>query len=95
MAAIPGGTLVDGSGAATGASQTVFAENHGRQYLLIQNLSAANDLWVNFGTAAVAAQPSIKLVAGASIEFNAPGVVPTKDVRVIGTAAQTFVAKEA
>lgn len=96
MAAIPGGALIDGSGAATGADQTVFTVNHGRQYLFIQNLSAANDLWINFGIAAVASQPSIRLAPGASLEFSgaSTSVVPTAEVHVIGTAAQTFTAKQ-
>ena len=35
----------------------VFAENPGRQYLFIQNVSDET-MWVNFGTAAVADQVS-------------------------------------
>ena len=97
MRAIPGGSLVDGSGALTGSSQQVFAANMSRQYLLIQNIDATNAVWVNFGTAAVADQPSIKLAAGASVEYSASGtgVVPTSAVNVIGTAASKFVAKQA
>jgi hypothetical protein len=94
--AIPGGALVDGSGTLTGATQQVFAANGGRQYLLIQNIDATNAVWVNFGIAAVADQPSIKLAAGASMEYSAAGtgVVPTAAVNVIGTAASKFTAKQ-
>ena len=97
--AIPSGNLVDGSGsiATGGTAQQVFAGNTGRQYLLIQNVSSG-DLWVNFGTAAVASQPSIKIVANGSVEFSAggTGVVPTGTVSIIGaTLGQAFTAKQA
>jgi hypothetical protein len=97
--AIPSGALVDGSGTITlgGTAQTVFAANISRQYLLIQNVSA-EDMWVNFGIAAVANQPSIKLVAGASVEFSVggTGVVPTASVSVIAaTTGSAFTAKQA
>lgn len=96
MAASIGGNLMDGSGAATGASQVVFTQNISRQYLLIQNHGAA-DMWVNFGTAAVAGQPSIKIPTMTAREWSAggTGVVPTGEVTLIGTAAQTFTAKQA
>lgn len=87
--------LTDGSGTLTaaGTSQQVFAQNTGRQYLLLQNVSTG-DLWVNFGTPAVESQPSIKLVAGASMEFYA-GFVPSGAVHIRGAAAgQAFVAKQ-
>lgn len=96
MPAIPGGNLVDGSKASlSGASEEVFARNVGRQYLRIQNVSTANDVWVNFGTTATTAPPAIKLTPGASLEMSAPGVVPTGAVYVIGTAGQALTAKQA
>lgn len=96
--AIPGGSLVDGSGtlAAGATAEDVFAANKGRQYLLVQN-NSAGDLWVNFGSDAVQTQPSIKLVSGASVEFSAAGtgVVPTARVSIIGaTLGQAYTAKE-
>lgn len=99
MSAIPAGSLIDGSGsiATGGTAQQVFTQNTGRQYFILQNISSG-DLWVNFGTTAVQDQPSIKLVAGASLEFSAAGtgVVPTALVSVIGaTTGQKFVAKQA
>lgn len=99
MGAIPGGNLVDGSGsiAAGGTAQDVFATNHGRQYLLIQNISDTT-MWVNFGTDAVEDQPSIQIVAGAALEFSAAGtgVVPTARVSIrCSTIAKKFVAKQA
>lgn len=98
-AAIPGGALIDGSGSTVAAatSQQVFAANTGRQYLLIQNISAST-CWINFGIPAVEAQPSIRLNAGTLIEFSAggTGVVPTASVHLIGVGiAQPFTAKEA
>lgn len=89
--------LTDRSGTITsgGTAQTLAAQNFGRIYLLIQNVSAG-DLWVNFGTTAVANQPSIKLVSGASLEYGASsGAVPMQSVSIIGaTTAQAFTAKE-
>lgn len=99
MGAIGSGALEDGSGTITtgGTAQTVFPANTGRQYLLIQNVSD-EDQWVNFGIAAVASQPSIKIAAGNALEFSAAGtgVVPTALVSIIGaTTGKAFTAKEA
>lgn len=99
MSAIPGGSLTDGSGAiaAGGTSEEVFAENVSRQYLFLQNLHATEALWVNFGTAAVADQPSIRVDAGATLLFSGAvsGVVPTATVNVLGpTTGNKYVAKE-
>jgi hypothetical protein len=97
--ATPGGSLIDGSGTVTtgGTSQVVFTANVGRQYLLIQNVSDA-DLWVNFGTAAVESQPSIKILPDGAVEFSSAGtgVVPTGTVNVRGaTTGKAFTAKQA
>lgn len=97
--ATPGGSLRNLSGvlAAAATAQTISAENRSRQYLFIQNLAAADDLWVNFGIPAVASQPSIKIPAGAALEFAAgsTGVVPTALVSVIGaTINNPYTAKE-
>jgi hypothetical protein len=91
-------TLTDRSGTITsgGTSQQLAAANATRQYLLIQNNSAA-DLWVNFGVAAVANQPSIRLASGAQIEYSpgGTGVIPSQAVNIIGaTTGQAFTAKE-
>lgn len=92
------GTLTDRSGsiATGGTSQQVAAASEGRFFLLIQNVSSG-DLWVNFGTAAVTDQPSIKLVAGASLELSSAGSgwVPEEAVHIVGAATgQKFVVKE-
>lgn len=92
------GTLSDRSGSITagGTSQQVAAANEGRFYLLIQNISSG-DLWVNLGVAAVQDSPSLKLLAGSSVEFSSSGTgyVPEDAIHIIGaTTGQKFVAKE-
>ena len=80
-----GGALTDASGTITlgGTAQTALALNANRKYLLIQNLSATESLWVNFdGTAAVAGQPSIQLVGnGVFVWENV--YIPTGAVSVL------------
>lgn len=93
------GNLVDRSGTiATGATaQQLAAANPARIYLLVENISAG-DLWVNFGVTAVQAQPSVRLIPGASAEYSPAGTgwVPATTISIIGaTTAQAFVAKEA
>lgn len=98
-AATGAGNLIDGSGsvAVGGTSQQVFTANTGRQYLLVQNISAET-AWINFGIAAVQDQPSIKIAAGAAIEYSSAGtgVVPTGTVNIVtATGGSKFVAKQA
>lgn len=100
MGAVGSGGLTDGSADLTlgGTAEEVFPQNYGRQYLFVQNVDTAEALWVNFGTAAVADQPSIKLLPGAAIEFSlaGTGVVPTAAVSVIAaTTGHPYTAKEA
>lgn len=95
MTSVPGFAFFDISGTILvgGVSQQIAAVNEGRMYLLIQNLSSDN-LWVNFGIPAVQNQPSIRLSAGSSIEFNR-NVVPTSSINIVGpTAGQAFTAKQ-
>ena len=90
------GTFTDGSGTITtgGASQQIFAANTARSYLLVQNLSA-EALFVGFGVAAAAGQPSVKLVASGAVVFEF-GFVPTSTVTIIGaTTGSAFTAKQA
>lgn len=78
----------------TGAtSQQVAAANTARRYLVFQNHSDT-DMWVNFGVAAVATQPSIKLVAnGGAYE---PLVPPIGTVNVIcASSGKAYTCKEA
>lgn len=79
------GTLTDRSSAAVGGSSVQLAAANGdRRYLLIQNVAAVV-VWVNFGTAAVADQPSIKILADGSLVFE-DNFVPTSTVNVIAAS---------
>jgi hypothetical protein len=95
--------ITDASGSITtgGQAQTALAANPNRTYLLIQNLSDIA-MWLNFGTAAVADQPSICLKAcavagdgsGGAIVFEG-SFVPTDSVSLYGaTTGKKFVCKE-
>lgn len=87
-------TYADGSGTITagGTSQVVFAANASRRYLLIQN-NSDQDMWVNFGIAAVVSQPSVKVAANGG--FFEPLVVPASSVTIIGaTTGKAFTAKQ-
>ncbi|MNV12917.1 hypothetical protein D3C71_1035420 [compost metagenome] len=89
------GSLTNRSGTITagGTSQVLMAANATRKYLFIQNVSV-NDLWIDFGTAAIANQPSIKLVANA-VYIQENSFVSTQAVNIIGaTTAQAYTAKE-
>lgn len=91
------GAPTDRSGtiAAGATAQTAAAALTTRRYLLIENLSTTEDLWFNFGTTAVASQPSILLAAGKSWE-NPPHFCPTGLVSVIAaTTGHAFTCKEA
>lgn len=88
-------TMADASGtlAAASTSQLAVAANAARQFLLIQNVSAA-DLWINETVAAVLAQPSIKIAAGASLVFDGT-FCPTGAINIIGgTISQAYVVKQ-
>jgi hypothetical protein len=97
----PSSTFTDRSGSVTtgGTSQQLAAANSTRKYLLLINLSDTI-MWVNFGTAAVADQPSIPLgpanaiYDGGILEYNA-GVVPSGSVNLLcATTGKKFVCKE-
>lgn len=78
-------TEVDGSVTIStgGTAQTAAAASPGRRYLFIQNPSGSGGtLWFSTITTAVAASPSIELVAGASYE-NPDHFCPTGAVSVI------------
>ncbi len=90
-----GAAYVDRSGTITagGASQQVAAANPSRRYLVFQNHSDT-DMWLNFGAAANAGQPSVKISAnGGAYE---PLVAPLGTINVIGaTTGKAFTCKEA
>jgi hypothetical protein len=87
------GTITDRSGTATTTSAQLAAANSARKYLFIQNVDTGA-IWFNFGVAAVAASPSIRLDAGDSIEYNGT-FIPTDSINIrSGTGSKTYVAKE-
>jgi len=89
-----GYTFVDRSGTITSGtvSQVVAAAATGRSYLLFTN-DSDTDMWLNFGVAAVALQPSIKIAANGG--FYEPLSAPAQSINVIcATTGKTFVCKE-
>lgn len=91
------GALTDRSGTVTsgGSAQTIAAANAARRYFIIQNHSDT-DLWLNFGVAAVANQPSFKIAANGGTMVFEGSYIPTGLVSIIGaTTGKAFTAKEA
>lgn len=89
------GTVTDRSGTITlgGSAQTIMAANATRKYLMIQNVSDTT-MWCNFTTTAVANQPSIQLIAGASFTMEGSSIT-TELISCIGaTTGKAFTAKE-
>lgn len=76
-----------------GTSQTLFAADEGRVYLIVQNHSSAS-LWINFeGVAATAASPSIEIGVDKTIFFEG-FACPSSLITIIGpTTGQSFTAK--
>lgn len=73
------------------ASAQLIAANAARRYLLVQNQSATNTIWVRFGAAAaVAGVPCIKIGPGGYWEWDSIGV--TQAVQAISDAAAASVA---
>lgn len=89
------GAVTDRSGtiAAGGTAQQVMAANTTRKYLFYQN-NSDTDQWINWGVVAVANEPSIKIVAGASYE-NPAHFCPSGLISVFcATTGKTFTSKE-
>jgi len=90
------GGLSNKSGTITtgGAAQQIASSNSDRRYFLFQNLST-DDLWINFGSTAVANQPSIRIAAGEKFIIDGTFVC-NELVSVIGaTTGQAYTCKEA
>lgn len=88
--------LIDSSGAITlgGTAETIESAGRVRKYFMFQNISDTT-MWINFGTTAVADEPSISVVAGATLVFEG-SFVPTGSVSVMcATTGKKFVCKEA
>lgn len=91
------GALTDRSGdiAAADTSEEVMAANASRRYLLIQNLSAANVMWIDFGVAAVKDQPSIMLAANGGSFVMEGSFICTQAINIIcATINEPYAAKE-
>lgn len=89
------GAVTDRSGTITlgGTAQVIMAANTARRYLFIQNVSDTT-MWCNFTTTAVANQPSMQLIPGASFVMEA-SFISTEAISCIGaTTAKAFTAKE-
>lgn len=86
------GSLSDKSGAGSTTSAQVASANTYRKYFYFQNLDATIAQFINFGAAATAGSGSIKVAAGASVQFTIGEFCPTDAINVIaasGTPAYT------
>lgn len=91
------GALTDRSGtlAAGATSQAVAAANAARKYFFFENVSDT-DMWINFGVAAVANQPSILVLANGGSFTMEGAFVSNQAVNVIcATIGKAYTAKEA
>ncbi len=88
-------TLTDRSGLATSASAQISPANVNRKYIFIQNISTGT-IWINFTTAATAASPSMRLMAG-DIFLMEDRFIAADAINVIreGGTDLAFVCKEA
>lgn len=86
------GVLTDHSGVTTLSSAVLAPANANRNYLFIQLLSG--NAWINFGSAATADSPSIKLTSGSVFTMEG-NFLSNQAVNIIGaTSGLKFVAKE-
>ena len=71
-------------------SEQIIPANRHRCYVLIQNLNAANDMWINFGVEA-AVNASILIIPRGNYELIGGGrgaaFSPVDSIHVLGTAA--------
>lgn len=91
------GGVTDRSGAITvgGTQQTLAAVKLDRKYLLIQNVDASEEMWINFTTTAVADKPSIKIPAGGGFVMEGSYVTSELVSVVAATTGHKWTAKEA
>lgn len=87
------GPLTDRSGTATTTTAIMMAANPVRQFLMIQT-PTKNGIWVNFGTAATAASPSM-FIPGNGVFMMEGSFISSDAINVInaGTTA-VYTAKE-
>lgn len=68
------------------AANSIIADNASRRFLRIQNLDAANAIFVNFGAPAVASQ-CLRLAAGVVMDFDSITLpMITKQLNVLASA---------
>jgi hypothetical protein len=86
------GTLTDRSGSIGTTSVQIAVANSARKYFFIQCHSGT--IWLNFGTTAVASQPSISLSAGSTFVMEA-SFVSTEAIHLISSGGtRDYTAKE-
>jgi hypothetical protein len=90
------GSFLDHSGLITQAltSQRVVAANLDRKYILFENVSDT-DMWINFGTDANLAQPSMLIKASGGSFTMETGFICTDQLNVIcSVVSKGFICKE-
>lgn len=98
------GALTNRSGtiAVAGQSQTLAPANPNRNFLQIISLTVIDTLWIGYGVAATAGQPSVPLApaaaansyGGGSLEFDGT-FIPTDEIFILGaTVGDAFTAWE-
>lgn len=91
------GALTDRSGdIAVGAtSEEVMPANANRRYMIIQNLSISDVMWIDFGVDAVEDQPSLQLAANGGSFVMEGSFICTQAVNIIcATGGEPYSAKE-
>lgn len=86
---------VDKSGTivAANVSQVVAAANPSRTFFMFQNVSD-KVMWLNFGSAATAGQPSFQINQGGSITLSGPTIVSDAINVLSPNVGKAFTAKE-
>lgn len=80
--------ISDASGtiAAGNVSQQLLAAQPDRRFLLIENVHATEDMWINFGIPAVQNQPSILIKAGGGVFImTIADFISTQTINIIAT----------
>jgi hypothetical protein len=70
----------------------VIAQNSSRRFLSVQNKDAAAIIYLRFDGAAATVANGFKVDSGATVFFDA--VVPTGEIRAIGSAAASAIVME-
>jgi hypothetical protein len=81
------GPVTDKSGSSSTTASTVAAQNQYRKVFYFHNLDATIVQYICFGgTASSSAAGSIKVAAGASVQFDVSGFCPTDAVSVVAAS---------